>query len=122
MYISRMIDEKRRYRQYKARIKQLPASYRTAVAGLERYMNYLGGLGDGASILSMLDDLADLFEQGAADGTSVRDIVGEDPVEFIETFVRNYPKGRWIVRERERLTEAIDRAAAEDTGRDEGAV
>jgi DNA-binding ferritin-like protein (Dps family) len=122
MYISRMIDEKRRYRQYKARIKQLPASYRTAVAGLERYMNYLGGLGDGASILSMLDDLADLFEQGAADGTSVRDIVGEDPVEFIETFVRNYPKGRWIVRERDRLTEAIDRAAAEDTGRDEGAV
>jgi hypothetical protein len=32
-------------------------------------------------------------------------------VEFIEAFVRNYPKGRWIIRERERLTNAIDRAA-----------
>jgi hypothetical protein len=31
----------------------------------------------------------------------------EDPVEFIETFVRNYPKGQWIIRERERLTNAI---------------
>src|SRR5262245_34694652 len=58
------IEQKRHYRRYKARIAQLPASYRTAVAALERYANYLGGLGDGASILSMLDDLADLFEQG----------------------------------------------------------
>jgi hypothetical protein len=73
---ARWIEQKRHYRQYKARIEQLPVSYRTAVAALERYTNYLGGLGDGDSILSMLDDLADLFEQGAADGTPVREIVG----------------------------------------------
>ena len=73
-------------------------------------MNYLGGLGDGASILSMLGDLADLFEQGAADGIPVREIVGEDPVEFAEAFLSNYPKGQWISRERERLTNAIERA------------
>jgi DNA-binding ferritin-like protein (Dps family) len=109
------IEQKRHYRQYKARIEQLPASYRTAVAALERYTNYLGGLGDGASILSMLDDLADLFEQGAADRTPVREIVGEDPVEFAEAFLRNYPAGQWITRERERLTRSIERAAGEDT-------
>jgi DNA-binding ferritin-like protein (Dps family) len=77
---------------------------------------YLGGLGDGDSILSMLDDLADLFEQGAADGTPVREILGEDPVEFAESFLRNYPAGQWITRERERLTRSIERAAAQDTG------
>jgi DNA-binding ferritin-like protein (Dps family) len=77
---------------------------------------YLGGLGDGDSILSMLDDLADLFEQGAADGTPVREIVGEDPVEFAEAFLRNYPAGQWITREWDRLTRAIERAAGEDTG------
>jgi len=112
----RWIEQKRHYRQYKARIERLPASYRTAVAGLERYTNYLGGLGDGDSILSMLDDLADLFEQGAADGTPVREIVGEDPVEFAEAFLRNYPAGRWITRERDRLTRAIEQAEAGDTG------
>ena len=37
-------------------------------------------------------------------------------MEFIEVFVRNYPKGQWIIRERERLTNAIERAAGEDTG------
>ena len=77
---------------------------------------YLGGLGDGDSILSMLDDLADLYEQGAADGTPGREIVGEDPVEFAEAFLRNYPAGQWITRERERLTRSIERAAGEDTG------
>ena len=109
------IAQKRHYRQYQARIAALPPSYRTAVAALERYTNYLGGLGDASSILTMLDDLADLFEQAAADGTPVRDIVGADPVEFAEAFLRNYPAGHWIVRERDRLTVAIDRAEAEGT-------
>ena len=30
---------------------------------------------------------------GAADGTPIREIVGDDPVEFVDAFVRNYPKG-----------------------------
>ena len=64
----------------------------------------------------MLEDLADLFEQGAASGTPIREIVGEDPVEFAEAFLQNYPRGQWIIRERERLTSAIERAAREDTG------
>lgn len=114
MFISKMIAEKRRYRQYKARVEQLPASYRMAVTALERYTNYLGGLGDAESILSMFDDLVDLFEQAAADGTPVREIVGEDPVEFAEAFLRNYPAGQWITRERGRLTVAIEGIAREE--------
>jgi len=112
----RWIEQKRQYRQYKARIERLPDSYRTAVAAMERYTNHLGGLGDGDSILAMLDDLADLFEQGAVSGTPIREIVGEDPVEFAEAFLRNYPAGQWITRERDRLTHAIERAEAEDNG------
>jgi DNA-binding ferritin-like protein (Dps family) len=61
---------------------------------------YLGGLGDGASVLSTLDDRADLFEQSAADGTLIRAVVGNDPMEFAEAFLRNYPEGQWITRER----------------------
>jgi DNA-binding ferritin-like protein (Dps family) len=113
MFVSKMIGDKRRWRQYKARIERLPASYRMAVAALERYTNHLGGIGDSESILTMLDDLADLFERSAADGTPVREIVGDDPVEFAEAFLRNYPAGSWITRERDRLTLAIDRAEAE---------
>jgi DNA-binding ferritin-like protein (Dps family) len=113
------LEQKRRYRQYKARVERLPANYRTAIDAVERYTHYFGpGTGDG--IVRMLEDLADLFEQGAADGTPVREIVGEDPVEFAEAFLRNYPEGQWIIRERTRLTSAIKRAAGEETG-NEGA-
>ena len=106
------IKQKRRYRQYKARTEQLPAKYRTAIDALERYLTWFGP-GKADSIQAMLDDLADLFEQSAANGIPVRAIVGEDPVEFAETFLRNYPEGGWITRERERLTNAIDRAAGD---------
>lgn len=114
MFISKMRDEKRRYRRYKARTKQLPENYRTAVEALERYLTYFGSITKGDVLVSMLEDLADLFEQSAADGTPIRTVVGQDPVEFAEEFARNYAKGQWINKERERLTTAIDRLADDE--------
>ena len=116
------LEQKKRYRQYKARTKQLPANYRTAIEALDRYLMYFGSITRGDTLVSMLEDLADLFEQSAADGTPIREVVGEDPVEFAETFLQNYSEGQWINKERERLTKAIDRAAGEDTGKEEGSV
>jgi DNA-binding ferritin-like protein (Dps family) len=116
------LEQKKRYRQYKARTKQLPANYRSAVDALERYLMYFGSITRGETLVSMLEDLADLFEQSAANGTPIREIVGQDPVEFAETFLQNYSEGQWINKERERLTSAIDRAAGQDTGEQEGSA
>jgi DNA-binding ferritin-like protein (Dps family) len=112
-FISKVIGPKRRWRQYKARVRRLPPNYRTAVEAIERYlMHYVPVDGDSAE--SMFDDLADLFEQAAADGTPIREIVGEDPVEFIETFVQNYSEGGYVPsRARKQLTDAITRAEEE---------
>jgi DNA-binding ferritin-like protein (Dps family) len=109
------IEQKRRYRRYQARTKQLPASYRAAVESLERYLTYYGAIAKGGVLVAMLEDLLDLFEQSAAAGTPVRDVVGDDPVEFAEDFLRNYAGGQWINRERERLNAAIDRIASEQS-------
>lgn len=106
---TKLIGDKRRWRQYKARTQQLPESYRTAVESIERYLMYFGPA-DGDSAATMFEDLIDLFEQSAADGTPIRTIVGEDPVEFVDTFVRNYVKAGYVTRERERLVEGIARA------------
>ncbi|MEQ4722966.1 DUF1048 domain-containing protein [Nonomuraea sp. B19D2] len=108
------LEEKKRYRQYKARIKQLPENYRTAVEALERYLMHFGPA-DGAGAMAMYEDLAELFEQSAADGTPIRDIFGDDPVEFVEAFMANYPLGQYRTRERNRFTSAIDRAAGDTT-------
>jgi DNA-binding ferritin-like protein (Dps family) len=112
---SKMISDKRRWRAYKARSRQLSENYRTAVDAIERYLLYFGPA-DGDSAASMFEDLADLFEQAAADGTPVRAVVGEDPVEFVEAFLQNYTKGGWVTRERERLVDAIARAEEGDKG------
>jgi DNA-binding ferritin-like protein (Dps family) len=114
-FASKVIGDKRRWRQYKARTKELPENYRAAVDAIERYLMYFGPA-DGDSAASMFEDLADLFEQSAADGTPIREIVGENPIEFVEAFAQNYSKAGWITRERERLVDAIERAEREDEG------
>jgi DNA-binding ferritin-like protein (Dps family) len=114
-FTSKVIGDKRRWREYKARTRQLPENYRAAIDALERYLMYFGPA-DGDSAASMFEDLADLFEQAAADGTPIREIVGEDPVEFADAFLQNYSKGGWVTRERERLVNAIARAEGEDGG------
>jgi DNA-binding ferritin-like protein (Dps family) len=113
--ITKVVGDKRRWRQYKARVRQLPPSYRTAVDAVERYLMRFGPM-DGDSAASLFEDVAGLFEQAAADGTPIREIVGEDPVEFADGLIRNYSKGGYVAREQARLTSAIAHAAGEDNG------
>ncbi len=76
------LEQKKQYRQYKARIEALPEPYGTAAKALQRYFMYYAGITDGETAVTMFGDLADLWERAAADGTPVRAIVGDDPVEF----------------------------------------
>jgi DNA-binding ferritin-like protein (Dps family) len=107
------LGEKKRWRAYKARVKALPDGYRTAVEGIEKYLMYSGGVTSGPQIVAMVHDLADLFERAAVDGTPIREIVGDDPVEFVEAFVANYSDGGWLAKQQRRLNETIARAAHE---------
>lgn len=107
------LEDKKRWRRFKQRKEQLPAGYRTAMDGLERYFMYAGPIARGDVYVQMLEDLADLFERSAVDGLPVRSIVGEDPVEFADTFIANYSDDQWINKERRRLIETIDRSSDE---------
>lgn len=102
------LELKKRWRQLKARKQQLPENHRKAHDAVERYLMYSAGIADGAIVTAMAEDLLELFEQAAADGTPVSAIVGDNPVEFAEEFARNYSEGAWIKKERARLNEAIE--------------
>jgi DNA-binding ferritin-like protein (Dps family) len=110
--MAKWTEQKRRYRQYKARVEQLPASHGAAVEAVEQYVVRFGP-GTGETLVPMLEDLVATFERAAAEGTPVRAVVGDDPVQFVEDFLRGYPSAAWITSERERLTAAIDRAVAD---------
>lgn len=104
------LEQKKQYKQDKARIDGLAEPYRTAATAVHRYLVYCGGVVDGDTLITMFGDLADLWERAAIDGTPVREIVGDDPVEFAETFARAYSGKQWIDKERARLVKAIEDA------------
>ena len=113
-FILKVIGDKKRWRAYKARTRRLPENYRTAYEAIERCLMHFVPTDSDSAVL-MFEHLADLFEQAAADGTPIREIVGEDPVAFVEDFAQNYSEGGYITtRVRERLTNAIDRVAGNE--------
>jgi len=104
------LAQKKQWRRAKARLDALPEPYLSAANAFNRYFMYYGGLTDGDTIVRMFDDLADLWERAAIDGTPIREIVTDDPVEFAENFAQAYVGKRWLDKERARLTETIDDA------------
>ena len=113
--ITGSLERKRQYKQNKARMAALPEPYATAAKAFERYFIYYGGVTDGDTLVTMLGDFTDLWERAAVDGTPVSAIVGDDPVEFAETFTQAYGGTRWIDKERKRLTDAIEQTVADET-------
>ncbi len=104
------LEQKKQYKQYVARMDALPEPYGSAAKAVQRYLMYSGGVTDGDTIVAMMGDNVELWERAAADGTPVRGIVGDDPVEFAEAFARAYSGKQWIDKERARLTQAIEDA------------
>jgi DNA-binding ferritin-like protein (Dps family) len=108
------LEQKKQYKEAKARIEALPQPYRNAANAVNRYLMYYGGVTDGDTIVQMFLDNADLWERAAIDGTPVSEIVGDDPVEFAEAYAKAYGGTQWIDKERARLTKAIDDAKKEE--------
>ncbi len=115
--ITGSLEQKRQYRQYRARLDALPEPYLAAGKALNRYFMYNSGVTDGETAVTMLGDFIDLWESAAADATPIRAIVGENPVEFADAFAEAYVGKRWIDKERARLAEAIvDSERAQESG------
>lgn len=112
---AKIIGPKKEWRAYKARVKALPAPYAEAVAGVERYVMHFGGVNDATQAQSLFNDVIDIFERAAADSTPIRDVVGDDPVEFADALIRNYQQTGYVAKEQQRLRDSISRAAGEQS-------
>ena len=114
------LEDKRRWRAYNTRKAALPVGYRTAIDGIERYLMRSAAIVKSDVLVQMLEDLIELVEASAADGTPIRDVVGDDPVEFADAFAANYRDSHWIDRERTRLAAAMDEAVQQQGANGEG--
>jgi DNA-binding ferritin-like protein (Dps family) len=114
-YVVGDLEAKKQWREYKTRVKALPNEYQQTYKGLERYAMIFGPVDHSDSMLRMLDDLIDLLERAAADEQPIRDVVGEDPTDFIEAFIDAYRgNGKsFVEKERAKLAGAVTDAVAE---------
>lgn len=108
--ITGSLEQKKQYKQDKTRMEALPEPYASSAKAMHRYLMYAGGITDGDTLMRMFTDMVDLWEQAAIDRTAVREIVGDDPADFAETFAKAYAGREWLDKERARFTRAIDAA------------
>ena len=87
--------------EYKRRIAALPAEYRQVFQEIEKYAWHFSDH-SGANMFNALTDLLDLFEEGAANGTPIKNITGEKVGDFAETIV-NEVAGKWTDKQKEKL-------------------
>lgn len=105
-WISRAIESKKRYKEYKRQKQDLPMVYREGLDALEKYMwNFAGG----DNFMLVLENILELFQDGARNKSSVTEIIGEDPAQFADNIMAEYPEELWFENARKKLNEKIEK-------------
>lgn len=100
----KMIQEKREFRAYQKRVNELPEEYRKAMKAIESYM---WNFAKGGSMLELLRNILEMFENSATDGLSVRDVVGDDIAEFADSLLAEFPEETWMDKMRKKLRDSM---------------
>ena len=86
MGIHDIIEGKRQWRSHVARIKALPPDHQIVYKEIQKYLFMVGpvGLAHG----SLLSGIVDFFEEGAAAGKGVLELVGSDVAAFCDGLIK----------------------------------
>ena len=87
MGIQDIIEGKKQWRAHLARVKALPPDYQIVYKEIQRYFFKVGpvDLVDG----SLLSGIVDFFEEGAATGKGVLELIGTDVAAFCDDLVKD---------------------------------
>ncbi|MFI7641414.1 DUF1048 domain-containing protein [Nonomuraea sp. NPDC049400] len=87
MGIQDIIEGKKQWRAHMARVKALPPDYQIVYKEIQRYFFKVGpvGLADG----SLLSGIVDFFEEGAAAGKGVLELIGNDVAAFADDLIKD---------------------------------
>ncbi|WP_340682813.1 DUF1048 domain-containing protein [Amycolatopsis coloradensis] len=89
MGIQDIIEGKKQWRAHVARVKALPPDYRIVYKEMQKYLFKVGpvDLADGP----LLSGIVDFFEEGAASGKGVLEVIGEDVAAFCDELIKDTP-------------------------------
>lgn len=101
------LDDKREWKAMEARGKALPREYRNAYNAIKQYIWTAGGTSDWNDIRRIFGGILELLEEGAAEGNSVTNLMGEDVAAFCDELVKDTKT--WQDKYRAKLNETIHR-------------
>src|SRR5262252_6015301 len=86
MSIQDIIEGKKQWRAHMARVKALPPDYQVVYKEIQRYLFKVGPVDspDG----HLLSGIVDFFEEGAAAGKGVLELIGNDVAAFCDDLVK----------------------------------
>ncbi|WP_033295720.1 DUF1048 domain-containing protein [Amycolatopsis jejuensis] len=89
MGIQDIIQGKKQWRAHLARVKKLPPDYQVVYQEMQKYFFKVGPveLTEG----SLLQGIVDFFEEGAAAGKGVLELIGDDVAAFCDDLVKDSP-------------------------------
>ncbi|KRL85860.1 DUF1048 domain-containing protein [Lacticaseibacillus pantheris] len=105
--INNMIKDKKRYKQFTKDVAALPAPYAATVTALTKYMWNFARSG---AMMDVLEEILRIFQENAAENVPVLQIVGDDPVEFAENIMAQYPDELWLIKYRNQLRKQVAEA------------
>lgn len=86
--VSKMVENKREYKQQMNRVKALPEDYQYVFKKIVNHM-WQFVAGSGYDMMAVHYGLIDLFEEGAANGKSVLEVTGEDVAAFVDELLKS---------------------------------
>ena len=86
MAIADIIEGKKQWRAHVARVKALPPDYQIVYQEIQRYLFKVGGG-------TLLSGIVDFFEEGAATGQRVLELIGNDVAAFCDDLVQDSIQG-----------------------------
>lgn len=87
MSIKKVIEEKRNWKLYKARINSLPEEYQIVYKEIEKYL-YKVCSTEGIVYDSVLSGVLELFEESSSTGRNVLEITGTDVATFCDNLLQ----------------------------------
>lgn len=92
MGIQDIIEGKKQWRAHMARVKALPPDYQIVYKEIQRYLFKIGAG-------RLLSGIVDFFEEGAAAGKGVLELIGNDVAAFCDDLVKDSPNCADITQE-----------------------
>jgi DNA-binding ferritin-like protein (Dps family) len=95
--------DKAEYKAYLARVDVLPKDYKKVYEAVSQYIWSYSDT-SGHSALNVVGGLLELFEEGVAEGRTVKEVTGDDIGEFAEGLAKEIDNS-WISASKEKLTQ-----------------